>query len=71
MTADKQHPPSVEDRRRQNPQLRKQMDDLIQHVRAVSRGIEEMSSEELAEAQQRFHWFADVMWKSLLEQKRR
>lgn len=49
--------------RRSNRELREVLDDLVEHVRHVTRHVREMSPEELAHAQERLEWLADEVWR--------
>lgn len=52
--------------RRANPALREMLDELIDHIRAVSKQADEFSNEETEHAQQRFEWYADEVWQLVL-----
>ena len=54
-------PPGGE--RRRNPELRELLDELLTHVRTLSRAAREMSDDQRAYAQQRLEWLADEIWR--------
>src|SRR5688572_21424456 len=49
--------------RRRNPELRELLDELLTHVRTLSRAAREMSDAERSYAQQRLEWLADEIWR--------
>lgn len=53
--------------RRSNLALRELLDDLVDHVRLITRTITEMRPDELSYAQQRLEWLADEIWRTALE----
>jgi hypothetical protein len=55
------------DERRANHVLREVLDELIAHVRAISRRGGGMSADEVEYAQQRLEWLADEAWRLALE----
>lgn len=63
--------PRQQERRRQNPILRRLVDNLLEHVRDLSGHVEELSAEELDDAQQRFNWTAELMWATIVDEKNR
>ena len=52
--------------RRTNHNLREVLDELIEHVRGVTRRDGELADEEVAYAQQRLEWLADEVWRLAL-----
>jgi hypothetical protein len=60
------HPPGE---RRANRELREVLDDLVDHVRQVARGIHAMSQEDLTYAQERLEWLAEEVWRAAVEKK--
>lgn len=52
--------------RRANHNLREVLDELIEHVRGVSRLGGELSDSEAVYAQQRLEWLADEVWRLAL-----
>jgi hypothetical protein len=52
-----------EPERRRNPTLREVLDELVDHVRQVSRNARTMSTDEIDYAQQRLEWLADEVWR--------
>ncbi len=63
--------PPQKERRRRNPTLRRLVDDLLNHVRDLSGEVEALSAEELADAQQRFNWIAELTWAAITDEKSR
>lgn len=61
-------PPSEGDRRR-NLSLREALDDLVGHVRWISREIGRLSPQELEHAQTRLEWLADEIWRLTVAQE--
>lgn len=53
--------------RRSNRALREVLDDLVDHVRVISRSVATMTPEEIAYAQERLEWLADEVWRTALE----
>ena len=53
--------------RRQERVLREVIDELIDHVRDVSRGASELGPSDLQYAQERLQWLADEIWRLALE----
>ena len=53
--------------RRANRQLREVLDELVDHVRSVSRNATTMSRADLEYAQQRLEWLAEEVWRTALE----
>ncbi len=43
------------------------MDELIQHVRALSGGIGSMTPDQVEYAQQRLEWLADEAWRLVID----
>jgi hypothetical protein len=60
--SDARNPPPGAERRR-NPELRELLDELLTHVRTLSRAAREMSDGQRAYAQQRLEWLADEIWR--------
>jgi hypothetical protein len=54
--------------RRNNRELHEVLDELVEHVRHVTRSTKAMSREELAYAEQRLEWLAEDVWRAALEQ---
>lgn len=54
------------DERRRNRTLREVLEELITHVRAVTRNAQAMTPGELDYAQQRLDWLADEVWRAAL-----
>jgi hypothetical protein len=55
------------DERRGNRVLREVLDELIDHVRDISKRKRELTEEEIDYAQQRLQWLADEVWQLALE----
>ena len=55
--------------RRANRELREVLNDLVDHVRQVARGMGAMSQEDLAHAQERLEWLAEEVWRAAVERK--
>ena len=53
--------------RRQNPELRELLDELLAHVRSLARGAHELSDQQRSYAQQRLEWLADEIWRVTTE----
>ncbi|UCG88649.1 MAG: hypothetical protein JSW71_08955 [Gemmatimonadota bacterium] len=53
--------------RRYNHALREVLDELIQHVRQISRSRDTLPQEALLQAQERLEWLADEVWRLTLE----
>jgi hypothetical protein len=53
--------------RRQQFALRDAVQDLLDHVRMLSRRGRELPPEELDYAQERLEWLADEVWRTLTE----
>jgi len=53
--------------RRYNHALREVLDELIQHVRQISRSRDALPRQELLEAQERLEWLADEVWRLTVE----
>jgi len=61
-------PPNPDtDDRRQRRVLREVLDELIDHVRDVSKRRSELSDSEIDYAQERLNWLADEVWHLALE----
>lgn len=53
---------TTEMERRNNRALREVLDDLVDHVRHITRNVSALTPDELARAQQRLEWLADEVW---------
>jgi predicted small metal-binding protein len=53
--------------RRTNRELREVLDELVDHVRSVTRSSKTMSKEDLAYAEQRLEWLAEEVWRAAQE----
>ena len=53
--------------RRKNRALREVLDDLVEHVRLISRTVQTMTPEEVTYAQERLEWLADEVWRTAVE----
>jgi glutamate dehydrogenase/leucine dehydrogenase len=53
--------------RRERRELRELLDELISHVRALTRARHDMTADEVHYAQQRLEWLADEIWRSANE----
>jgi len=53
--------------RRHNRQLREVLDELVEHVRYVSRNVHQLAKQDLAYAEERLEWLADEVWRIALE----
>ena len=53
--------------RRNNPELREVLDELVGHVRYVARNVRTMSKQDLAYAEERLEWLAEEVWRTALE----
>jgi hypothetical protein len=53
--------------RRERRELRELLDELVSHVRALTRAHRTMSPEEFHYAQQRLEWLAEEIWRSATE----
>lgn len=49
--------------RRRNPTLREVLDDLLEHVRYISRNVSQMTATDLEYSQERLEWLADEVWR--------
>lgn len=56
-------PPRPAPERRRKPTLREVLDELVEHVRQVTRGAPTMTPDERDYAQQRLEWLADEVWR--------
>ena len=61
-----QQAPAAE--RRHNIVLREALDDLVDHVRWISRNVGSLTADELEYAQQRLEWMADEVWRLAVEE---
>ena len=50
--------------RRNNPELREVLDELVAHVRYVTRNVRTMSKQDLAYAEERLEWLAEEVWRT-------
>jgi hypothetical protein len=48
--------------------LREALDELMQHVRVVSRTLPGMAPHEVTHAQERLEWLADEVWRLALDE---
>jgi glutamate dehydrogenase/leucine dehydrogenase len=55
--------------RRERRELRELLDEMIAHVRALTREHRAMAADDLHYAQQRLEWLADEIWRSATEGK--
>ena len=53
--------------RRERRELRELLDELVSHVRSLTRAHRSMAPEELHYAQQRLEWLADEIWRASTE----
>jgi len=53
--------------RRSNRELREVLDELMQHVRHVTRNVKTMPQTELEYAEERLEWLAEEVWRAALE----
>lgn len=53
--------------RRQHFELRDTVQDLLDHVRMLSRRARELPPDELDYAQERLEWLADEVWRALTD----
>ena len=53
--------------RRANRELREVLDELVEHVRNVTRNAKTLSSQDLEYAEQRLEWLAEEVWRVALE----
>ena len=53
--------------RRSNHALREVLDELIDHVREISRARDELSQDKVEYAQERLEWLADEVWRLTIE----
>jgi len=53
--------------RRSNRELREVLDELVEHVRDVTRNAETMSKRDLEYAEERLEWLAEEVWRAALE----
>ncbi len=54
--------------RRRNLALREALDDLVDHVRWISRHVGSLSPDEIEYAQQRLEWMADEVWRLAVDE---
>jgi hypothetical protein len=54
--------------RRNNRVLREVLDELVEHVRYVTRNTKTLSKQDLAYAEERLEWLAEEVWRAALEQ---
>jgi hypothetical protein len=59
--------PGATPERRRNRVLREVLDDLVEHVRLITRTVQTMTPEEVTYAQERLEWLADEVWRTALE----
>ena len=64
-------PPPPHDDRRADLTLRELLDEMITHVRDVSRRAPEMSQRDRDYAQERLEWLADEIWESAVSSQER
>lgn len=50
--------------RRERRELRELLDELVSHIRALTRAHRNMTADEMHYAQQRLEWLADEIWRS-------
>ena len=53
--------------RRANHALREVLDELIDHVRKISRSRDDLPQDQIEYAQERLEWLADEVWRLTLE----
>ena len=68
-TLQNRQPPVSKERRGRNPTLRRLVDGLLEHVRDLSGRVEELSTDEVEQAQERFTLIAELMWAAIVEEK--
>jgi uncharacterized coiled-coil protein SlyX len=57
------------DRRVQNPELRRTVEDLLEQLRELSGRVKDMSPEEIAEAERRLQSVTEMLWPAVLREK--
>jgi len=55
------------DERRANHALREVLDELIDHVRKISRSRNDLPQDQVDYAQERLEWLADEVWRLTME----
>lgn len=55
---------SAEMERRSNKALRETLDELVDHVRYITRTVSSLAPDELTHAQERLEWLADEVWRA-------
>jgi hypothetical protein len=65
--AKKSSRPASTPERRRNRALREVLDDLVEHVRLISRTVQTMTPEDVTYAQERLEWLADEVWRTAVE----
>jgi len=58
---------SKTDERRANHALREVLDELIDHVRKISRSRDDLPQDQIDYAQERLEWLADEVWRLTME----
>jgi hypothetical protein len=53
--------------RRSNRALREVLDELVTHVRHITREVKTMTPQELQYAEERLEWLAEEVWRAALE----
>jgi len=53
--------------RRANHALREVLDELIDHVRKISRSRDDLPQDQIEYAQERLEWLADEVWRLTME----
>jgi hypothetical protein len=58
---------SAQMERRNNRALREVLDELVDHVRGITRNVAMLTPDELQRAQDRLEWLADEVWRAAIE----
>jgi hypothetical protein len=68
MTPTTSNPSSdASEERRTNHGLREVLDELIEHVRTISRSRDGLAQDQVEHAQERLEWLADEIWRLTVE----
>ena len=68
-TPQNQKPPLRSELRVRNPTLRRLVEGLLDHVWDLSGRVEELSADEVEQAQARFSLIAELMWAAIVDEK--
>ena len=68
-TPQNRKPPLRSELRVRNPTLRRLVEGLLEHVRDLSGRVEELSADEVEQAQARFSLIAELMWAAIVDEK--